>query len=140
MGLLPYVGQTANSGLLVDHSTVVQELVNSLECGVAIANMLRRVLAGATAASLEHPGQAHGLLCNLGDFDSVAFCELGDGVMLAVMKVLQQVMVSMWVEGRGHTSLLTKAQSEGCVLLKQGHPRGCTTALEVGIGCQLGRW
>ena len=76
MGLLPCVDQMANSGLLVDDPTVIQELVNSLEHGVATMNMLGRALAGATTAALECPGEAHGLTCNLGDFDSVAVREL----------------------------------------------------------------
>ena len=47
----------ANSGLLIGYPTVVQELMNGLEGGVAIVNTLGSMLAGASAGSLEGPGQ-----------------------------------------------------------------------------------
>ena len=93
--------------MLIGHPTVIQELMNGLESGAAIANMLGRAFAGATTGPFEGPGQAHRLAQDLGDLDRVAFNQLGDGVVLAATEVLQQMMISMRVEGGGYTSLFT---------------------------------
>ena len=62
--------------MLIGYPTVIQELMNGLESGAAIANVLGSALAGATAGSLEGPGQACRLARDLGDFDGVTFGEL----------------------------------------------------------------
>ena len=91
MGRILGVGIAADAGLLIGHTTVIQELVKSLECGATVANVLGGTLAGTTAGPLEGPGQAHGLARYLGDFDGVTFSELQDGGVLTVVETLQQV-------------------------------------------------
>ena len=57
--------------MLIGYRTVIQELVNGLESGAAIVNVLGSALAGTTAGSLEGPGQACQLARDLGNFNRV---------------------------------------------------------------------